>query len=694
MHQDTAMSVNATEQLAAWPTGNGEMASRIRNFDWASTPLGPIERWPQALRTAVDLTLASPVAAIVLWGPEYIQIYNDLWTTLHPGRHPAALGQRTHECFAELVDTLEPVYQRARHGEGVVLQDSLLPVMRHGSVENAWWDVTYTPVRGTSGAAEGIFCTLSEITTKVIAARALREVEQKQRLTLQLVPALLWWTDPVGRVVTADQQWKDYTGQSDDEVHDYGWLAAIHPDDVQATRVAFEHAFATGEPVDRHQRIRRIDGSYRWHQVRHVPVRDENWEIARWFGAATDVHELHQLEERQSFLLKLSDTIRALPDPTTVAITVTRMVADHFKVDRCFISRISKEEGKAWVEHETRKPDLLSAEGEVNLADFPEVMRIAETNTMVFRDVQADPDLSVRDKAAVAGLGLGAFIAAVLRKGERNYFWDLVIATNEPRDWSPNDSLLLEEIAERTWVAIERTRTEKVLLETEKLAVVGRLASSIAHEINNPLEALTNLLYLMEKTELPAEAAQYLHLAQAELNRVSEITVETLRFSKRNTTATAIRISDVMESVINLHEGKLKASGVVVGRRYRDNRELICFPNELRQVIANLIGNAIDSMSGFDRSRLCLRVRDAYNPKTGNAGIRLTVADTGSGMSRTTLSRIWEPFFTTKGATGTGLGLWVSHEIILKHRGSVSVHTSMEPHNRGTVFSLFLPHIG
>ncbi len=226
----------------------------------------------------------------MLWGPEYIQIYNDLWTTLHPGRHPAALGQRTHECFAELVDTLEPVYQRARHGEGVVLQDSLLPVMRHGSVENAWWDVTYTPVRGTSGAAEGIFCTLSETTTKVIAARALREVEQKQRLTLQLVPALLSWTDPVGRVVTADQRWKDYTGQSDDEVHDYGWLAAIHPDDVQATRVAFEHAFATGEPVDRHQRIRRVDGSYRWHQVRHVPVRDENWEIARWFGAATDVH--------------------------------------------------------------------------------------------------------------------------------------------------------------------------------------------------------------------------------------------------------------------------------------------------------------------------------------------------------------------------------------------------------------------
>ncbi len=147
-----------------------------------------------------------------------------------------------------------------------------------------------------------------------------------------------------------------------------------------------------------------------------------------------------------------------------------------------------------------------------------------------------------------------------------------------------------------------------------------------------------------------------------------------------------------MESVINLHEGKLKASGVVVGRRYRDNRELICFPNELRQVIANLIGNAIDSMSGLDRSRLCLRVRDAYNPKTGNAGIRLTVADTGSGMSRTTLSRIWEPFFTTKGATGTGLGLWVSHEIILKHRGSrVGTHQYGTPYPRNCILYISSP---
>jgi len=145
----------------------------------------------------VDLTLAAPVAAIVLWGPEHIQIYNDLWTTLHPGKHPAGLGQRTHECFAELVDALEPVYQRGWRGEGVVLEDSLLPVLRHGTIEDAWWNVVYTPIHGESGAVEGIFCTVVETTAKVLAELAnkeaeaeLRSIEERQAYLVKLGDAL------------------------------------------------------------------------------------------------------------------------------------------------------------------------------------------------------------------------------------------------------------------------------------------------------------------------------------------------------------------------------------------------------------------------------------------------------------------------------------------------------------------------
>jgi PAS domain S-box-containing protein len=401
---------------------------------------------------------------------------------------------------------------------------------------------------------------------------------------------------------------------------------------------------------------------------------------------------LRENDKRQAFLLRFSDTVRQLNDPNAIADAATRLVAEHFQVERCFISRIIREQGKAWIEHETRKPGLPSIEGEVNLADFPEVMRVAETATMVFRDISADPTLSALDKAALGGLGFGAFIAAVLRKGERNYFWDLVVATLEPRNWSAADAPLLEEVAERTWVAIERARTEKALLETEKLAVVGRLASSIAHEINNPLQAVTDLLYLMELTHPTDKVAVYLQQAQSELSRVSQITMETLRFSRQNTSATHVKVSELIESVIGLHEARLKAAGIRVERRYAERESLLCFPSELRQLIANLVGNAIDAMAGFNPARLCVRVRDAHDPRSGKPGIRLTVADTGLGMDRATLHQIWEPFFTTKGTTGTGLGLWVAREIIRKHHGISCVRSTLNPAHHGTAFAVFFPH--
>jgi PAS domain S-box-containing protein len=472
------MSANRAKPPAVWPTGNGEMASHIRNFDWAPTSVGPIEGWPPPLRTAVDLALASPVAAIVLWGPDLLQIYNNLWSKLHPGRHPAGLGQRTRECFPELLDALDPIYDRVLQGEGIVLEDVLLPVRRQGSTEDAWWNVAYTPIRTESGSIEGIYCTLAETTARVDRTRteaALRQSEAKFRTLfdsidegfciievlfdqndqpynyrfLEANPAFVKQTglrDALGKTVlelipSQEKFWFEIYG----EIVRTGKARRFEHESPAQGRWYDVYAFRTGSPEQPHVAVVFTDVSER--------KRAEG--------------QLREEQSRQSFLLRLSDTIRALSDPNAIADTVTRMVAEHFQVDRCFISRISKDQGKAWVEHETRKPGLMSAEGEVNLADFPEVMRIAETKTMVFGDVQSHPALSERDKAAVGGLGLGAFIAAVLRRGERNYVWDLVIASTEPRNWSPGEALLLEEIAERAWLGIERARAEKELERNE-----------------------------------------------------------------------------------------------------------------------------------------------------------------------------------------------------------------------------------
>jgi PAS domain S-box-containing protein len=237
----------------------------------------------------------------------------------------------------------------------------------------------------------------------------------------------------------------------------------------------------------------------------------------------------------------------------------------------------------------------------------------------------------------------------------------------------------------------ERVKAESALRQTEKLAAVGRLASSIAHEINNPLEAVTNLVYLAHQEAVSPRAAAYLEQAQRELARVTLIATETLRFHRQTTVPSRFDIVDILESVLLLHEGRLKAAQITTDRRYSPHPQVLCLANEIRQVIANLVGNAIDAMSANgDRRHLILRVRKATNPQTGVEGVTLAISDTGQGISESSKKHIFEPFFTTKPVTGTGLGLWISAEIIKKHQGTLRFRSTNSAPHRGATFSVFL----
>lgn len=239
----------------------------------------------------------------------------------------------------------------------------------------------------------------------------------------------------------------------------------------------------------------------------------------------------------------------------------------------------------------------------------------------------------------------------------------------------------------------ERKRAEEALRRTEKLAATGRLAASIAHEINNPLEAVTNLLFLLRNfCQLEEPARKYVEMAEHEVRRVAEITQQTLRFYRQSTLPARTSMGELLDSVMSLYSVRLSTLGIELERDYDPAMDLYCFAGEVRQVVANLVGNAIDATAGG--GRLILRARRSRSWRDDSQeGVRLTVADTGVGMEPEVRERIFEAFFTTKDVTGTGLGLWVSHEIILKHHGLVHVRsrTAAQGGPSGTVFQIFFP---
>ncbi len=236
----------------------------------------------------------------------------------------------------------------------------------------------------------------------------------------------------------------------------------------------------------------------------------------------------------------------------------------------------------------------------------------------------------------------------------------------------------------------ELKRAQLALIQSEKLAAVGRLASSIAHEINNPLEAVMNLIYLASSAELGPETAELLKTADHELRRVSVIANQTLRFHKQASGAEPLLTAELFSAVLGIYEGRLRNANISVELSDRAREPVVCFAGDVRQVLSNLIGNAIDAMSNRG-GRLLLRSHLATDWPGDRKGVVLTVADTGSGISSDDVERIFEPFFTTKGAGGTGLGLWVSKEVATRHNGTLKVRSSDSPERPGTVFRFFLP---
>jgi PAS domain S-box-containing protein len=639
---------------AVWPPGSTQMAQRIRAYDWTSTPLGPIENWPANLRSAVDLMLGCGFPTTLQWGPELILLYNDAYISLIGTRHPSVFGRPLLQGFPEITEAYRPILDRVLSGETVTIENQLFRYTREDTPTDSWFDLSYTPLHAPGGSVAGIFTIGLETTSRMLAERensrvnrALRQSEQRLKRVLETEAVGVIFFNLDGFVIDANDVFLRMTGYTRDDIAtgQLHWRPLTPPEFVAASEAQMERFAETGRigPYEKEYILK--DGTRRWMLFAGRALGDGT--IAEY---CIDITDRRRAEEA---LNKSERYFRALVSATSDV--VFRMNADWTELRALrgggFISDTDTP-SRDWLKR------YIHPEDRARVVDAIRVAAAAKSTVeLEHRILRAD------------GTTGWTFSRAV----------PLLDADNNITEW----------FGAATDITA-RKRAESGLRENEKLAVVGRLASSIAHEINNPLEAIVNLIYLAERDASP-ETRAYLEQAQLELARVGHIATETLRFNRRTTHASATSISELVDSVLTLHEGRIRSAQINVQRKYSGHEPILVFANELRQVIANLIGNAVDAMIDNPQRQLLVRVRDARDPRNYRPGVRLTIADTGTGMTPATLRRLYEPFFTTKESTGTGLGLWVTKDIVQKHGGSLRVRSRSGNAISGTVFSVFIP---
>ncbi len=231
-------------------------------------------------------------------------------------------------------------------------------------------------------------------------------------------------------------------------------------------------------------------------------------------------------------------------------------------------------------------------------------------------------------------------------------------------------------------------RLEQSLLQAEKLAATGRMAATIAHEINNPLEAVTNLLYLLRPTIAGEEGLGYLANAESELQRVSHIAKQTLGYYREHASATSVSLNEIVQHAITIYEPRCRASEIQLHQSLAPSRKILLRRGEMMQVISNLLANSIYALSAG--GTIYIDVRDS---ETEPQGVALSVRDNVVGIGPKDLPRVFDAFFTTRTTVGTGIGLFIAKQLVEGHGGRITIESSKDEKEHGTKVHVFLPSV-
>jgi signal transduction histidine kinase len=398
--------------------------------------------------------------------------------------------------------------------------------------------------------------------------------------------------------------------------------------------------------------------------------------------------ELRARLRQQAVVVELGGLALAGVELGTLMDQAARLVAQTLEVEFCKIleplpnhQALLLRAGVGWKEgyvgHRRISAGLGSHAGFTLVSSEPVIIRDLRSETRFTEPL-------LHEHGVLSGI-------SVIIEGQGRPFGVLGAHTRAVRQFTRDDVNFLQAVANVVATAIQRRRAEELLRRTEKLAVVGRLAATIAHEINNPLESVTNLLYLLEHhPALDATARNYATLAQQELHRVAHIARQTLSFYREPAMPVAVQLSELLDNVLLMHSRRIAEAGICVEKRYEFREPVKLFPAEMQQVMSNLVLNAVEALG--NSGKLIVRLVPGCDWRNPNRrGVRLVVADSGPGIPPELRHQIFEPFFTTKDAKGTGLGLWVIHGIVQKHSGSVRLRSCVTPGRSFTCFSVFIP---
>jgi PAS domain S-box-containing protein len=506
------------------------------------------------------------------------------------------------------------------------------------------------------------FGIVNDVTDRKRMEQLLNQREEEFRSLADAMPQLVWMADPEGYIHWFNQRWYDYTGTTPEQNCGWGWKAVHDPKVLPEVESRWRGSLISGEPFEMVFPLRNKEGNYKPFLTRAVPMRDAKGAIARWFGTNTDISgefEIRrQIEESQEKMRTALDASQ-------------RLAAIVSSSDDAIIGKDLDGIVTSWNPCAER------------MFGYPAEEMIGRSIKQVIPpDVFPDEDR----------------IMSAVSHGERTEHFETVRLRQDGEriEVSLTLSPVFDEAGNIVGVASisrdisQQKKVEKALHTSERLASVGRLAATIAHEINNPLEAVTNLVFLAQNCMNDRDGKMFLDQAQQELARVALLTKQTLGFYRENKGARELTLRELVIPLVSVFSARARNKQIAIETDFRQNPTLMAVPGEIRQLFANLLNNSIDAVS--DRGRIFIRISQTRERrKASRAGVRLTVSDNGPGIPGEVRKKLFEPFFTTKRDVGTGLGLWVSTNILRNHGGNIRVRSSTKPGRSWTVFSVFLP---